>query len=183
MNSEKRVAILSSIAEMISQATAPSGIFTKIIAIDGCGGAGKSTFAQELSRYLGNCSIVHTDDFASWENSQGWYPRMIEQFLEPMRRNETARFQKYDWNKKQLGDWVIIASQKFVILEGVSSSRKEFRPFLSFKIFVKTDRDLRLRRGLERDGQQAQEQWLKWMREEDDYVARDNPEAIADFII
>ena len=40
---------------------------TKIIAIDGPGGAGKSSLAEQLSKELGNALILHTDDFASWE--------------------------------------------------------------------------------------------------------------------
>lgn len=34
-----------------------------LIAIDGCGGAGKSTAATELAFKLGDSQIVHIDDF------------------------------------------------------------------------------------------------------------------------
>lgn len=175
---------LKSIAELISQTSPPDGMETRIVAIDGCGGAGKSTLATRLAKFLGDCAVVHTDDFASMDNSQNWYPRMLEQFLEPVRGNEIAKFQKYDWNRRQPGDWITIAPpQRFIILEGVTSSRTEFRPFLSYKIFVQTDRGVRLERGLKRDGQQALDLWQEWMREEDEYIARDNPEAVADLIV
>ena len=152
-----------SLVDLISKAQQPEGIAQKIIAIDGCGGAGKSTLASLLATALNSCSVVHTDDFASWDNAQGWFPRMLSEVLESLGQNKAAKFQRFDWNLKNLNDWVTIEPQKFVILEGVTSSRKEFRPFLSFSIFVKTDSNLRLSRGITRDGLQAKDQWLKWI--------------------
>lgn len=174
---------LADIVLQIQCAEPPTDMTTKIIAIDGGGGAGKSTLADGLSKRLGACSIIHTDDFASWDQSQNWYPRMLEQALAPLQKNQVAKFQKYDWNKKALGEWITIEPQEFVILEGVSSARKEFRPYLAFSIYVETDRELRLRRGLERDGLQSETQWLKWMKEEDEYLARDNPKDYANVVV
>lgn len=53
---------------MIRSARAPVDVTTKIIAIDGCGGAGKSTLATQISAALDSCPVIHTDDFASWDN-------------------------------------------------------------------------------------------------------------------
>jgi uridine kinase len=167
----------------IYQARPPREMATKIIAIDGCGGSGKSTFAIQLSKHLRNCPIIHTDDFASWDNPLNWYPRLIEQVLIPLSLNKVANYQKFDWNEKKLSEWLIVHAQEFVILEGVSSSRKEFRPFLSYSIFVETSREIRLKRGLERDGQPCLDQWLEWMIEEDNYIAKDDPKNYVNTII
>jgi hypothetical protein len=40
-----------------------------------------------------------------------------------------------------------------------------------------------LRRGLARDGQQARDQWLGWMAEEDAYVQRERPDLNADLVV
>ena len=173
---------LSSIVDLILKSSKPKLVSQKIVAIDGCGGAGKSTLASMMAQSL-NCDVIHTDDFASWDNQFDWHPRMITQVLEPLSKGQSAVFQRYDWNKKQLSDWITIKPQEFIILEGVSSSRREFRPYLSFGIFVKTDSNLRLSRGLARDGIQAKDQWLKWMHEEDLYISRDNPEEYAQIVI
>ena len=70
-----------------------------------------------------------------------------------------------------------------VIMEGVSASRSEFRPYLSFSIYIQTDRDLRLKRGLERDGEELLPLWQEWMAEEDEYVLRDQPQKYADLVL
>lgn len=38
-----------------------------ILAVEGKGGSGKTTFDHKLALKLG-CEAVHTGDFASWEN-------------------------------------------------------------------------------------------------------------------
>ena len=156
---------------------------TRIVAIDGCGGAGKSSLAAKLAALLDDCPLIHTDDFASWDHPLDWYPRMIAQVLEPLRQNRPTRYQKFDWQKNQLGEWETVEPCLVVLVEGVSASRVEFRPYLSFAIFVETDPELRLKRGLERDGEEALPLWQQWMAEEDEYLLRDRPEEYADVVI
>jgi uridine kinase len=134
-SSMKKSISLDEIVQLIKISLPPSNMRTRVIAIDGCGGAGKSTFANELSKHLSNCAVIHTDDFASWDNSASWYPRMVEQVLVPLRDNRRATYQRYDWKERKLANWIDVDLQPFVIIEGVSSSRKEFREFLSFSFW------------------------------------------------
>ena len=156
---------------------------TRIVAIDGHGGAGKSTLAEELAGELGGARIVHTDDFASWDVPLDWWPRLLEELLEPLSRGETARYRRSSWEGEKDTGIEEIAPAPFVLLEGVSASREAFRPFLTFSIWVETPRELCLQRGLERDGVQARAQWEAWMAEEDEYVERERPRERAQVVL
>jgi len=101
----------------------------------------------------------------------------------PLSENLPARFQRYDWPSSQLAEWHTVSPQAFVLIEGVSAMREEFKPFLAFSIYVETDREIRFKRGLQRDGEETREQWLGWMKYEDDYLERDDPISSADLII
>ena len=68
-------------------------------------------------------------------------------------------------------------------MEGVSSSRSEFCHHLNFLIYIETDRELRLKRGIERDGGEILPLWQEWMAEEDEYVLRDRPQKYADLVL
>lgn len=127
--------------------------------------------------------IIQTDDFASWEDPLDWYERMLEQVLIPLSRNDLARYQRYDWSERRLMDWKQVAPGGTVILEGVSSGREAFRPYLSYVIWVQTPRELRLERGVQRDGEAMREQWLQWMAAEDEYIERERPEQYADLVV
>jgi len=171
------------IVHAIESADAPEGMRAKVIAVDGPGGAGKSTFAAYLAELLGGVPIIRTDDFASWNNPLSWYPRLIEQVLEPLSRNQPAQYQRYDWSSKRFEEWHRVEPIGFLVLKGVSASREAFRPYLTFTIWIETPREERLRRGLQRDGAEAREQWEKGMAEEDDYIAREHPQEQASLVI
>ena len=155
----------------------------RLVAVDGCGGAGKSTLAARLAADLGDCPVLHTDDFASWEQPLDWWPRMLAEAIQPLADGRAARFRRSEWGTSRLGDLVTVDPAPFVVVEGVSASRIEWAHLLSFAIWVETPRDIRLRRGLGRDGDAARPLWERWMAEEDDYVARDRPDARADVVV
>jgi uridine kinase len=155
----------------------------RLVAVDGCGGAGKSTFAAGLAAALGGCPIVHTDDFASWDEPLQWWPRMLTEALQPLARGERARFRRYDWDAQRIGDELLVEPEAVVLVEGVSSSRSEFAELLAFRIWVETPRPVRLQRGVARDGPGFLAQWEVWMAAEDAYVARDRPDVRADVVV
>ena len=154
---------------------------TKIVAIDGHGGAGKSSLARVMSVEL-DAPIVHTDDFASWDNPIDWWPELIKKVLEPLALGNTARYVPTTWGGPQRQE-VVVEPCDCVLLEGVSASREAFRPFLAYSIWVETPHAIRLRRGIQRDGESALLDWERWMGEEDAYVARERPAEHADAVI
>lgn len=172
------------LAEIVARvrASEPRLGSTELVAIDGPGGAGKSTLAAQLGREF-DAAVVPTDSIASWDNTLNWWPRLETEVLEPLGRNALARYQRYDWDQRALAEWHEIAPGGVVVLEGVSSSRAAVRPRLSLSIWVDTPRSLRLTRGLERDGTAALPLWEQWMADEDTHFTTDNTRAHADLII
>lgn len=145
-----------------------------LVAIDGRAGSGKSTLAAGLAKAW-NAEIIQTDDFASWNNPFEWWPRLIEEALLPLRDGKQAIYRKNDFDNDLLTDTFITVSGPRVVLEGVSSSRREFRPFLDFAIWVETPQELCLKRGVERDGDHVLQRWLAWIEAEDSYIKEHQP--------
>src|SRR5206468_1587388 len=121
---------------------------------DGCGGAGKTTFAAALSREAGSCPVVHTDDFATHDDALGWWPRMLDEVIDPLSEGRPARFRRYDWGQRCLGDEVTVQPAAVVVIEGVGASRAAWRHRLAMSMWVDAPRDVRLARGIARDGEQ-----------------------------
>lgn len=155
---------------------------TRFVAVDGHGGSGKTTFAARLAAALGGVQVAHTDDFASWDEPLDWWPRCIAELLEPLARGEGARYEVTAWTGAPRPAVEIVPAE-LVILEGVSSSREAFRPYLSGAIWIETPREVCLARGLERDGEHMRAQWEAWLAEEDAYIAREDPRARADLVV
>jgi uridine kinase len=173
---------LATIVAQIRAKPPPAGISTKIVAVDGPGGAGKTSFAERLAREL-DAAVVHTDDFASWDNPLDWWPRLVEELLEPLARGESARYRRSRWSDDEPERWHEVEPAEYLVLEGVSASRDAFQPFLTYSIWVEAPRAVRLSRGLERDGEEARAQWEQWMAEEDEYVRRERPRERADVVV
>jgi len=177
-----QISSFAALVTAIESADLPSDMNTRIVGVDGCGGAGKSTLADRLATHL-DAQIIHTDDFASWDNPLDWHGRLLAQVLTPLSRNVAGRYQRYDWHTRALAEWHDIAVGGIIIVEGVSSTRAVFRPMLSYKIFVDTPQATRLARGLERDGAKAIGLWKEWQKAEDAYLASERPADFADVVL
>lgn len=156
----------------------------RLIGVDGCGGAGKTTFAARLSALLGDVPVVHTDDFASHDVPLDWWPRMLHDVIEPLLRGERASYRPYDWVNRRLADNTItVEPDKVVIIEGVGATRKAWRDQLALSIWVDCPREIRLARGIARDGEELREYWQEWMKAEDEYVESEQPQRYADVVV
>jgi uridine kinase len=165
----------------IRSSRAPAGVQTRVVAVDGLGGAGKTSLALWLSKSL-DAPVIHTDDFASWENPVDWWPHLVELALEPLAAGTPARYRPTRWGGADRAP-VRIEPADVVILEGVTASREAFQPFLAYSIWIETPRELRLQRGLERDGADAKARWEQWMEAEDRYAEREQPAERADCVL
>jgi uridine kinase/predicted TPR repeat methyltransferase len=155
----------------------------RLVAVDGPGGAGKSTFARRLAGALGGAPIVHTDDFATGEPGLEWWPRLEREVIVPLRTSRVARYRRYDWPTRRLAEWHTVDPAPVVIIEGVSSARAAVADSLALSIWVDAPHDVRLRRGLERDGEAARAQWQQWMTEEETHFASDDTQERADVVV
>ena len=155
-----------------------------LVAIDGFGGSGKSTLAARIGRCLPGAAVVHTDDFAlGWQFGWDW-DRYQAHILQPLRAGHAGRYQRYDWGQRQLAEWrEVPADTATLILEGVSSTRRELGERADVTVWVEAPAALRLRRGLERDGEDARHLWEQWMAEEEAWAAEQSPADRCDFLV
>ena len=157
---------------------------TRVVAVDGPSGSGKSTFARRLARELGDAPIISTDDFVSWRDFAGWWPRMEEQALGPLLAGRPGHYQVRDWQNDELGEaldgWRTVPPAPVIVIDGVTSSRQAVRDRLAFAVWVDAPRDVRLMRGVQRDGEHRRDDWIDWMRREDEFFAADGTRERAD---
>lgn len=157
---------------------------TRIVGIDGYGGAGKSSLAKRLAEAL-DAEVVSVDNF--WRpkatrperatvvadpGSDYEWERLRDRVIEPLSRDRPARYRRYDWQSDEMAEWRDVPAGGIVIVEGVFSTRPELAPLYDLRIWVDTPRDICLKRGIERDGEAHRDLWEnEWMQAYDRYAA------------
>lgn len=184
---ESRVVALADLVHRVTATSRSDGRGTRLVAVDGFGGAGKSTFAAAFAAAAGSggagVAVVHLDDLVLGGEGGVDVERVHAHVLTPLLADRTARFQRYDWERRRLAEWITVAPAGVVVIEGVSALRREFGDPWDLRVWIETARERCLQRGLERDGEGSAALWEAWMAEEDAYVAAQDPRSRADLVV
>ena len=168
------------LAEVMGR-TAVSGI--RIIGVDGPQGSGKSTLAARISARA-RAPLIQMDDFVSWVDLVGWWPRFEAEVLNPLLSGNDAHFQVRDWENDEFGTslngWKTVEWSPVVVLEGLTCTRAAIADRLAYRIWVEAPDEVRLRRGLERDGDTHRDLWLNSMTTERQFFTDDATRTRAD---
>jgi len=149
-----------------------------LVGIGGHGGAGKTSLARTIT----GAEIVRTDEF--WDGREFELSRLRREVFDALTAGRTARFASFDWVAKEARGERVVAPAGIVVVEGVCALHRMFRDDYDLRVWVEAPRDVRLERGVARDGEAARSTWEEiWMPMEDRYVERDDPVAAADLIV
>ena len=150
-----------------------------LVGIGGHGGAGKSALAR---RFRG-AQIVGTDEF--WDGAEFELSRLAEEVIVMLKAGREARFRGFDWTRgRPFPDERVVRPEGVVVIEGVCALHRSLRDAYDLRIWVDAPRDVRLARGLARDGEDARQVWETiWLPREEAYVARDDPVSAAHLIV
>ena len=149
-----------------------------LVGIGGHGAAGKTT----LARMVPGAQIVSTDEF--W-NGEGFdIARLSREVVAPLSRGTAAHFASYDWSAHRPRGSRTVEPTGVVIVEGVCALHRSLRQAYAVRVWVEAPSDVRLSRGVARDGEAARATWVDvWMPAEDRYVARDDPVSCAHLVV
>jgi uridine kinase len=149
-----------------------------LVGIGGRGGAGKTS----LARAIPGAEIISTDEF--WNGREFELARLRRDVFDPFVAGGPARFESFDWAAQKAHGVRVVEPRGIVVVEGVCALHRLFRDDYALRVWVEAPRELRLARGIARDGEAARATWEEiWMPMEDRYVERDDPVAAADLIV
>lgn len=168
---------------------AHSGVL--VLAIDGHGGAGKTTIADAVAAATG-AALVHTDDFfqqlsrprPAVQQLGEYYDwrRLRTEALEPLRARRPAAFRRFDWSSgRGLGGTVTVAPSELIVVEGVFSAAAELSGLVNRSVFVDTPEPERLRRLRARISPQEWDD--DWLAAERAYFATARPPRSFDLVV
>jgi uridine kinase len=179
------VGFMEDVLREIRRRPAVAGI--RLVGVDGPSGSGKSTFARALAA-LADAPVIEADDFVSWGDFSGWWPRFEQEVLGPLFSGRDACFRVRDWERDEFGSSLGQERKRvrwapLVIVEGVTTTRRAVSDRLAYRVWVEAPRYQRLRRGLARDGEDHRDLWLRWQDAEDRFFSEDRTRSRADLVV
>jgi energy-coupling factor transporter ATP-binding protein EcfA2 len=156
---------------------------SRLVAVDGHAGSGKSTFAGLLSEALGGAPVLPLDSLATHDEPFEWTGRLRQQVLEPLHRGAPAHYLPYDWQARRFGSARTLPPAPVVLIEGVGAGRAALRPRLACLLWMELPRAQAWQRGRRRDGPALAAFWDGWTMAEQRHFAADPSRPFADHLV
>jgi uridine kinase len=157
---------------------------TKVVAIDGRSGAGKSTVARGLGTRLTAPVLQMEGLYDGWDGLERGVARLAADVLAPLARGEAAHVPQWDWHA---GAWGVPrrlpARPPVLVVEGVGAGAAAIAPYASVVVWVEAPDATRRERAIARDGETYEPFWATWAQQERALLARDDIRARADLVI
>jgi uridine kinase len=153
----------------------------RLICIDGLAGAGKTTLSASLAALTG-APVIHADELL-----EGWggLPRLgatIETMLRPLASGQPSRWRRWDWHTSAWAETHALTPAPWLIIDGVGSGASAYDELITTLVWIEADRELRLERGLDRDGEDFAPYWDQWAADEAALHARERTRERADLV-
>ncbi|MEU8235021.1 hypothetical protein AB0C12_35970 [Actinoplanes sp. NPDC048967] len=181
-----RVATADEVRTRVRRAVGEPAGRPPILAVDGRGSSGKSTFAGRLAQLWDGAAVVHTDDIAWRHAVLDWTALLTEGVLAPVRAGEAVSYRPPQWDAAgRPGAIEVPADCTLLIVEGVGAGRRELTPLLDAVVWVEAENHDVDRRNAERvaAGETTPADFAEWMAEEDPFVAAERTWERAAFVI
>lgn len=164
---------VAAVVDLLGRRTPRAG-GTHLVAVDGPSGAGKTTFAARLADALHSVAVVHMDDlYPGWDGLADAVPRLVEWVVEPLLGGRPARYRRFDWDRQRYAEWHEVPDAPVVVVEGVGSAARAVAAALSVTVWVDADPEVRMARGIARDGETYRPHWQRWAVQEQQHFAAD----------
>ena len=154
----------------------------RLICLDGPAGSGKTTLAEALAR-LEPVTMVHMDDLYEGWSGLARVADQLDALLRPLAEGRPDCYRRYDWDLGAFAETVTVAPADLLVLEGVGSGSSAHARLVTVTVWVDAPHEVRMRRGIDRDGDAFAPYWSAWAAAEEEHFRRERTRDRADVLV
>jgi uridine kinase len=121
--------------------------------------------------------------YAGWDGLAAGMSTVAGSVIEPLSAGRAGRYRRYDWHAAAFAEECLVSPCDVLVVEGVGSAGTAYAHLVTCLVWLDTPSDVRLRRGLERDGDGVRERLLAWREQEEAMFARERTRERADVLV
>ena len=152
----------------------------RLVCIDGPAGSGKSTLAARVADLRPEARIVHLDDLYDGWDGLGRLTDQLAGLLRPLATGRPGSYRRYDWEAGRYAETRHVSPGPLLVLEGVGAGSRDHADLTTVLVWVEAPHDVRMARGLARDGAHFAPHWERWATGEAEHFARHDTRSRAD---
>lgn len=156
---------------------------TRVLAVDGRSGAGKTSLAVGLRATLGAPVVALEELYGGWDALERGIDLLVSAVLEPLSAGRAARVPRYDWVAAAWDTPWTLEPPALLIVEGVGAGARRAAAYASVLVWMEAPESVRKKRALDRDGETFAPHWDMWTAQEEAMLAREHTPDRADFLI
>lgn len=128
--------------------------------------------------------MVHVDHLLDgWDGLPG-VEATLTTLLLPVREGRAGSHPVYDWHAERYsGRTHTLRPAPVIVVEGVGSGVSGLATLTTVLVWVEAERAVRTQRGLDRDGHELRDRWVRWQADEDALHARHRTRERADLVV
>ena len=173
-----RVERLANVVDLVRKHVGTPDGRAPVLAVDGRSSSGKTSLARRIQQAIPGATTIHTDDVAWWHSCFDWADLLAGGVLEPLRGGRSVAYRPPAWDERgRPGAIEVPAIAELVIVEGVGAGRRELTDLLDGVVWVQANPEVTRRRDVARiaAGEIDEESYVRWMQEEEPFVADQRP--------
>lgn len=156
---------------------------TRVLAIDGPSGSGKTSLAARLASRRPDLPVLHMDDLYPGWDGLAQSTGLLAEVLSALHGGRPAAYRRWDWERHTWAEAHPVPPTANLVVEGVGSGGLAGAPYLSMLWWVEAPREVRMTRGIERDGEVFRPHWERWAAQEAALFAEERTRERADLRI
>lgn len=155
----------------------------RLICVDGPAGSGKTTLGRAIAEQTG-ARIINTDELMEGWGGFDTVTAQLTAVVSALADGRTGEYHRFLWGQGHFDDAVTrVEPGPWLVVEGVGSGEPAIAEHITALVWVEVDDDLRLARGLERDGHDMEPEWREFMPAEREIFVRDRTFERADVLV